>query len=443
MGALNSRRTRAGSSSRLRSLGLASCGPPDSTSRQQTPPPSPSVDDGNEGDHHGPDLSPRLIPSARPSPGVTRAVRFTSFADLTAFHRRNLSGCSLPQSATTAPTGMRRSISARARSTVASPSSTAELFHRSSSRTDAAGRRVPGGMAKGQARGQKVEIEGRELTLSNLDKVLYPAAGFRKADVIDYYRQIAPLDASPSRAAARRPSFGHRTVRTGPGSSRRTARRIIRGGSTRAPGNEATGGTRGCLRRRASDAGVARQPGRPRAAHAPVDARRSRAPDRDGDRPRPGPARVDRRLLSRRARAARHVGAARPAVRRQDLGRQGTAPVGTGQRLGCHRRRDEAVRARARAAARVARPRPGARRHDAQQARRQGLRRLESERPAQDDRLPRTRCGSATAQRCRLPSPGRRSRVRSTPDDEERAHVRSGRGTRARGANTATSTPTP
>ncbi len=33
---------------------------------------------------------------------------------------------------------------------------------------------------------QKVEIEGRELTVSNLDKVLYPEAGFRKADVIDY-----------------------------------------------------------------------------------------------------------------------------------------------------------------------------------------------------------------------------------------------------------------
>ena len=30
-------------------------------------------------------------------------------------------------------------------------------------------------------------------SLSNLDKVLYPAAGFRKADVIDYYRRIAPV----------------------------------------------------------------------------------------------------------------------------------------------------------------------------------------------------------------------------------------------------------
>ncbi len=39
---------------------------------------------------------------------------------------------------------------------------------------------------------QSVEIEGRELSLSNLDKVLYPAAGFTKAQVIDYYVRIAP-----------------------------------------------------------------------------------------------------------------------------------------------------------------------------------------------------------------------------------------------------------
>lgn len=38
-----------------------------------------------------------------------------------------------------------------------------------------------------------VEVDGRELSLSNLDKLLYPAAGFRKADVIDYYRRIAPV----------------------------------------------------------------------------------------------------------------------------------------------------------------------------------------------------------------------------------------------------------
>jgi bifunctional non-homologous end joining protein LigD len=43
------------------------------------------------------------------------------------------------------------------------------------------------------ARRVQVEIEGRELSLSNLDKVLYPAAGFNKADVIDYFRRIAPV----------------------------------------------------------------------------------------------------------------------------------------------------------------------------------------------------------------------------------------------------------
>jgi bifunctional non-homologous end joining protein LigD len=38
-----------------------------------------------------------------------------------------------------------------------------------------------------------VEVQGRELKLSNLDKVLYPAAGFTKGHVIDYYTRIAPV----------------------------------------------------------------------------------------------------------------------------------------------------------------------------------------------------------------------------------------------------------
>jgi bifunctional non-homologous end joining protein LigD len=38
-----------------------------------------------------------------------------------------------------------------------------------------------------------VEIEGRQLKLSNLDKVLYPATGFTKGQVIDYYAHIAPV----------------------------------------------------------------------------------------------------------------------------------------------------------------------------------------------------------------------------------------------------------
>jgi bifunctional non-homologous end joining protein LigD len=38
-----------------------------------------------------------------------------------------------------------------------------------------------------------VEIEGKHLSLTNLDKVLYPATGFTKGHVIDYYARIAPV----------------------------------------------------------------------------------------------------------------------------------------------------------------------------------------------------------------------------------------------------------
>jgi bifunctional non-homologous end joining protein LigD len=37
-----------------------------------------------------------------------------------------------------------------------------------------------------------IEVEGKRLQLSNLEKVLYPAAGFSKAQVIDYYVRVAP-----------------------------------------------------------------------------------------------------------------------------------------------------------------------------------------------------------------------------------------------------------
>ena len=39
----------------------------------------------------------------------------------------------------------------------------------------------------------EVEIQGKKLSLSNLDKVMYPAVGFTKAQVIDYYVRIAPV----------------------------------------------------------------------------------------------------------------------------------------------------------------------------------------------------------------------------------------------------------
>jgi bifunctional non-homologous end joining protein LigD len=39
----------------------------------------------------------------------------------------------------------------------------------------------------------RVEIEDRQLSLSNLGKILYPGPGFTKAGVVDYYARIAPV----------------------------------------------------------------------------------------------------------------------------------------------------------------------------------------------------------------------------------------------------------
>ena len=39
----------------------------------------------------------------------------------------------------------------------------------------------------------QVNVEERQLSLSNLDKVMYPEVGFTKGQVIDYYTRIAPV----------------------------------------------------------------------------------------------------------------------------------------------------------------------------------------------------------------------------------------------------------
>lgn len=38
-----------------------------------------------------------------------------------------------------------------------------------------------------------VDVQGRRLSLTNLEKVLYPAAGFTKGQVIDFYARLAPV----------------------------------------------------------------------------------------------------------------------------------------------------------------------------------------------------------------------------------------------------------
>jgi bifunctional non-homologous end joining protein LigD len=61
-------------------------------------------------------------------------------------------------------------------------------------------------MATGE---QKVEVEGRTLRVSNLEKVYYPSTGTTKAEVLDYYRRIAPVMIPQ---AARRPATRKRWV---------------------------------------------------------------------------------------------------------------------------------------------------------------------------------------------------------------------------------------
>jgi len=44
-----------------------------------------------------------------------------------------------------------------------------------------------------RSKGQTLSISGREVPVSNLDKVFYPSVGFTKAQIIDYYIRISPV----------------------------------------------------------------------------------------------------------------------------------------------------------------------------------------------------------------------------------------------------------
>ncbi|HEY2342973.1 MAG TPA: ATP-dependent DNA ligase, partial [Chthoniobacteraceae bacterium] len=39
----------------------------------------------------------------------------------------------------------------------------------------------------------QLEVEGRKIPVSNLEKVLYPETGFTKGDLIHYYIAVAPF----------------------------------------------------------------------------------------------------------------------------------------------------------------------------------------------------------------------------------------------------------
>jgi bifunctional non-homologous end joining protein LigD len=58
---------------------------------------------------------------------------------------------------------------------------------------EAAEQGVLGSLTKLQGNAYEATVDGRKLRLSNLDKVLYPKAGFTKGQVIDYYARVAPM----------------------------------------------------------------------------------------------------------------------------------------------------------------------------------------------------------------------------------------------------------
>ena len=63
---------------------------------------------------------------------------------------------------------------------------------------------------------ERVRVAGRELTLTNLDKIIYPDTGTTKADVLAYYAAVAHV-LIPAAANRRERAVGQ-TPRQGGGS---------------------------------------------------------------------------------------------------------------------------------------------------------------------------------------------------------------------------------
>ena len=72
-------------------------------------------------------------------------------------------------------------------------------------------------MTPAKSSSTEVTIDGRQLKLSNLDKVLYPEAGFTKGQVIDYYVRVSdailPHLRSRPLTLKRMPDGAERTLR--------------------------------------------------------------------------------------------------------------------------------------------------------------------------------------------------------------------------------------
>ena len=85
-----------------------------------------------------------------------------------------------------------RGAQRRARSGTSKPKTRAKSTSTRSGSKAAAKKSTGEGEEQVTGEGREVEIDGRRLSITNLDKVLYPEAGFTKGEVIDYYARIGP-----------------------------------------------------------------------------------------------------------------------------------------------------------------------------------------------------------------------------------------------------------
>jgi bifunctional non-homologous end joining protein LigD len=108
-------------------------------------------------------------------------------------------------------------------------------------------------MNPGSGEEVRVDVEGRTLKLSNLDKVLYPRSGTTKGEVLNYYAQVAPamLPLLKDRCATRvrwpngveKQSFFEKNIPNGTPSWVRTAEVPTTGSRAQASGRARNGDT--------------------------------------------------------------------------------------------------------------------------------------------------------------------------------------------------------
>jgi hypothetical protein len=193
-------------------------------------------------------------------------------------------------------------------------------------------------------------VDGRELKLSNLAKVLYPSTGFSKQDLIDYYTAIAPVLighlAGRPLTVKRWPDGveGKSFFQKHAPANRPEWVRTAAVASERKPIDYVLAGDLPTLVWLANLAAIE--------LHTPLARAEATEPRRARVRPRPRRAREHHGVLPRQPAAAGDVREPRPGELRQDVRLQGTAGVHPAQPRGRHLRADKDVRKGGRRAAR-------------------------------------------------------------------------------------------